>query len=193
MNEAVAGRKPRVTQPKDEIRLHAKTAIVHGEKLRYEEPPQKNTLGFWTRAEDWASWKFDVPAAGKYEIEVQQGCGKGSGGAAVGVEVGGKSFEFTVIETGHFQHFILRTIGIVDLAAGPNEIALKPKNQAGCRRHGCSQRRAPADRVITPGNIASLHPCWSAVRCASSMNPATRSSLILLAFVVFGLAWEPFG
>jgi hypothetical protein len=104
---------------------------LHGEKLRYEEPPQKNTLGFWTRAEDWASWKFDVPAAGKYEIEIQQGCGKGSGGATVDVEAGGKSFEFTVIETGHFQHFILRTIGIADLAAGPNEIALKPKTKPG--------------------------------------------------------------
>jgi hypothetical protein len=131
MNEVVAGRKPQVTQPKEEIRLHAKDATVHGEKLRYEDPPQKNTLGFWTRAEDWASWNFDVPTAGKYEIEVQQGCGKGSGGATVGVEVGAKTFEFTVLETGHFQHFILRTVGVVDLATGPNEIALKPKTKPG--------------------------------------------------------------
>jgi arylsulfatase A-like enzyme len=131
MNQAVASRKPRVTHPEDEIRLHAKDATAHGEKLRYEDLPQKNTLGFWTRAEDWASWKFDVPAAGKYEIEVQQGCGKGSAGAEVAVEVGGKTLSFTVIETGHFQHFILRTIGVVDLAAGLQEIALKPRTKPG--------------------------------------------------------------
>jgi arylsulfatase A-like enzyme len=131
MNRAVAGRKPRVTQPADEIRLHAKDATVHGEKLRYEDLPQKNTLGFWTRVEDWASWKFDVATAGKYEIEIQQGCGKGSGGAEVSAEVGGKSFSFAVIETGHFQNFILRTIGVVDLGAGSQEIALKPKTKPG--------------------------------------------------------------
>lgn len=131
MGAATKGQKPRVTNPKDEIRLHAKDATVHGEKLRYEDPPQKNTLGFWTRAEDWASWKFDIATAGKYEIEIQQGCGKGSAGAEVAVEVGGKTFPFTVIETGHFQHFILRTIGVAELAAGPQEIALKPKTKPG--------------------------------------------------------------
>lgn len=131
MGAAIKGQKPRVTIPQDEIRLHAKDATVHGEKLRYEEQPQKNTLGFWVRVEDWASWKFDVPTAGKYEIEVQQGCGKGSGGAEVSVEIGGKAFPFTVAETGHFQHFILRTIGVVDLAQGTEEIALKPKSKPG--------------------------------------------------------------
>jgi arylsulfatase A-like enzyme len=131
MNRAVAGRKPRVTSSGDEIRLHAKDATVHGEKLRYEDPPQKNTLGFWTRAEDWASWKFDVATAGKYEIEIQQGCGKGSAGAEVTVEVAGRIFPFTVIETGHFQHFILRTIGVVELATGSQDIALKPKTKPG--------------------------------------------------------------
>jgi arylsulfatase A len=131
MNEAVAGQKPRVTRPPLEIRLHAKDATVHGEKLRYEDPPQKNTLGFWTRVEDWASWKFDVATAGKYEIEIQQGCGKGNGGAEVVAEVGGKSFPFKVMETGHFQHFILRTIGMADLAGGTNEIALKPRSKPG--------------------------------------------------------------
>jgi arylsulfatase A-like enzyme len=131
MNQAVAQRTPVVTLPSAEIRLHAKEATVHGEKLRYEDLPQKNTLGFWTRAEDWASWKFNVETAGKYEIEIQQGCGKGSGGATVTMEVGGKTFEFTVTETGHFQHFILRTIGVVDLVAGPQEIAVKPKSKPG--------------------------------------------------------------
>jgi len=104
---------------------------VHGEKLRYEEQPQKNTLGFWVRAEDWASWKFQVPTGGKYEIEIQQGCGQGSGDAEVSAEIGGKAFRFRVIETGHFQNFILRTIGEVDLSAGPQEIALKPQSKPG--------------------------------------------------------------
>ncbi|MGH7223308.1 MAG: sulfatase, partial [Gemmataceae bacterium] len=36
------------------VTLPAKTAEVHGIQLRYEPLPHKNTLGFWTRAGDWA-------------------------------------------------------------------------------------------------------------------------------------------
>jgi hypothetical protein len=131
MDAAVAGRKPRMTTPESEIRLGAKDAEVHGEKLHYEPLPQKRTLGFWVRVEDWAAWNFNVPVAGKYEIEIQQGCGKGSGGAEVALEIGGKTLPFTVQETGHFQHFILRTIRTVELPAGPQTLALKPKTKPG--------------------------------------------------------------
>ena len=46
------------------ITLPARTAEVHGVMLRYEPLPHKNTLGFWVRADDWASWEFDVNKPG---------------------------------------------------------------------------------------------------------------------------------
>ena len=87
MNAAVKGQQPVVTPGKGDIRLLASTAQVHGERLRYEPQPQKNTLGFWTRMEDWASWDFDVAKAGRYEVEIQQGCS--GGGSEVAVEIAG--------------------------------------------------------------------------------------------------------
>src|SRR5439155_22753950 len=36
------------------ITLHARTATIHGAQLRFEPLPHKNTLGFWTRQDDWA-------------------------------------------------------------------------------------------------------------------------------------------
>ncbi|MEX0727772.1 MAG: sulfatase-like hydrolase/transferase [Planctomycetaceae bacterium] len=131
MNAAVKGRKPLVTQADGDIRLHAKTARVHGEKLRYEAEPYKNVLGYWTVVSDWAEWQFNVENAGKYEVEIQQGCGAGSGGAEVDVEVGGESLTFKVQETGHFQQMILRTIGVVELGAGKQTLAIKPKTKPG--------------------------------------------------------------
>jgi arylsulfatase A-like enzyme len=131
MNAAVKGNRPRVTPAMGDIRLHAKDARVHAETMRYEPQPNKNVLGFWTKASDWADWEFDVPLAGVYEVEVQQGCGKGSGGAEVAVEVGGETLKFTVQETGHFQQMILRTIGTVTLPAGKQTLAIKPQTKPG--------------------------------------------------------------
>jgi arylsulfatase A len=129
MNSAVKGSKPLVTPSQGDIRLLASAAQVHGEKLRYEPQPQKNTLGFWTRIEDWASWDFEVAQPGKYEVEIQQG--SGAAGAEVAVEVAEQSLTFRVIDTGHFQHFILRTIGTVDLPLGKHTLAVKPRSKPG--------------------------------------------------------------
>ncbi|MBI3464500.1 MAG: sulfatase-like hydrolase/transferase, partial [Planctomycetes bacterium] len=131
MNAAVRGRRPAVTPAAGDIRLHAKDARVHGQTMRYEPQPHKNVLGFWTNENDWADWEFEVATPGAYEVEVQQGCGAGSGGAEVAVEVAGRTLKFTVQETGHFQHMIQRVIGNVELAAGKHTLAVKPQTKPG--------------------------------------------------------------
>lgn len=131
MNAAVQGRKPDVTPAKGIIQLPASAATVHAEKLRYEPQSFKNTLGFWVKKEDWAEWNVSVPTAGKYVLEVLQGCGKGSGGAEVEFAIGDKTFTMTVQETGHFQHFIRRTLGVVELPAGNATLTVKPKTKPG--------------------------------------------------------------
>jgi arylsulfatase A-like enzyme len=131
MNAATRGGKPPVTPATGDIRLFAKDARIHANTMRYESEPHKNVLGYWTNAEDWAEWDFDVTQAGEYEIEVQQGCGTGSGGAEVAVEVGGVSLKFTVQETGHFQQMIQRVIGKVRLTPGKHTLAVKPQSKPG--------------------------------------------------------------
>jgi hypothetical protein len=37
-----------------DIRLHAKDARLNARTMRYEPQPNKNVLGFWTDASDWA-------------------------------------------------------------------------------------------------------------------------------------------
>jgi lysophospholipase L1-like esterase len=111
------------------ITLHASNAVVHGTMLRYEPQTNKNCLGYWTKAEDWAEWTFDVPRAGSFEIEVWQGCGKGQGGSDVAVDVGGKRFKFVVEDTGHFQNFTPRRLGRVELPEGKHTLAVKPQRK----------------------------------------------------------------
>jgi arylsulfatase A-like enzyme len=97
------------------VMLHARDAKVHGKKLHYEDASNKDTLGFWVDRIDWAEWTFDAPHAGTFVVELLQGCGKGSGGAQVAVNVAGQTLVMTVEETGHFQRFVPLNIGTVRL------------------------------------------------------------------------------
>jgi arylsulfatase A-like enzyme len=111
--------------------LPAKTADVHGVQLRYEPLPHKNTLGFWTRVEDWASWDFEVKKAGVFEMQILQGCGKGQGGSTVEFTVAGQSLPVTVEDTGGFQEFKLRDLGQVRLEKpGRYTLTVKPRKKA---------------------------------------------------------------
>ncbi len=112
MNQAIEAKpNPGPGHPTGAVALEARDAQTHGEKLRYEDAPHKDTLGFWTVKDDWVEWKFQVPRAGTYEVELLQGCGKGSGGAEIEIAIDGERLTTQVVETGHFQRFIPRDVG----------------------------------------------------------------------------------
>jgi arylsulfatase A len=112
--------------------LHARDAKVHGGKLRYENLPHKDTLGFWVQKDDWVEWSFDAPGAGVFDVELLQACGKGSGGAEVEVTVKGQTLTMKVMETGHFQRFVPRTIGTIKLdAAARYTLSVRARTKPG--------------------------------------------------------------
>jgi arylsulfatase A-like enzyme len=113
------------------VTLPARTAEVHGTQLRYEPLPHKNTLGYWGRVEDWASWEFTVTKPGTFAVEVLQGCGTGQGGSEVSVVVGDQKLAFTVEDTGGFQAFKPRVIGTVTIdKAGKHALEIRPTKKA---------------------------------------------------------------
>jgi Cytochrome P460 len=122
------------------IMLHSSKSTPHGEKLQYEEPEKKNTLGFWVNPADWAEWKFNVAQPGTYTIHLWQGCGKGSGGAEIEILCGGQSNKFIVEDTGHFQNFKEREVGTVTFAkAGPQTLELHARTKPGGAVMDCRQ------------------------------------------------------
>lgn len=112
-----------------EIMLHASNAITHAVMMRYEPPTNKNCLGYWTEPKDWAEWPFTVTQPGTYEVELWQGCGRGQGGSEVSLQVADTQFSFLVEETGHFQNFLHRKLGRVELKAGDHSLAVRPRNK----------------------------------------------------------------
>lgn len=128
---AADGRRPWIPQDAAGlITLSASNAVTHGSMLRYEPSAVKNCLGYWTQAEDWADWEFNVTQPGWFEVELWQGCGGGQGGSDAALEVGGERFDFIVEETGHFQIFLPRRLGRVHLARpGHYSLAVKPQRK----------------------------------------------------------------
>ncbi len=113
------------------ILLLARDVTVHGATVRYEPQPNKNTVGYWTRKDDWVSWDFAVARGGKFQVTALQGCGKGSGGSEVEFAVANQKLKMTVQDTGGFQNFIPRTIGTVDLSPGHHTLTVTPLTKPG--------------------------------------------------------------
>lgn len=123
-----------VIRSKDDglIFLPAKLATTKGDNLRYEPQPHKNTVGYWSNVNATAEWKLSTPAEGTYEIDILQGCGTGHGGSMVDIQIGNASRTFVVEETGHFQNFIWKTLGTVELPANETiTLKLAPKSKPG--------------------------------------------------------------
>lgn len=113
------------------ILLHSRDVTIHGTTVRYEPQPNKNTVGYWTKKDDWVSWDFAVEKPGKFEVIALQGCGKGSGGAEVEFGIEDHKLKMTVQDTGHFQNFVERNIGQVELKKGAHRLEVRPLSKPG--------------------------------------------------------------
>ena len=118
------------------IELPAHFAEVHGEKLRFEPQPHKNTIGYWTVLTDWVEWHLDATSPGNYAVEIFQGCGKGQGGSSVDIVLVKEKqivdqISFDVEDTGHFQNFKLRNIGALHIPKpGEYQLQIRPQSLA---------------------------------------------------------------
>ena len=118
------------------INLHAFQARTIGKMLRFEPQSHKNTVGYWIDADDHATWRLMIMKPGEFNVGILQGCGAGQGGSEVvlSMERNGQPVDqlaFTAEETGHFQNFHWRTLGVVKVTeAGEYELTLRAKRIA---------------------------------------------------------------
>ena len=119
-------------RPDGSIVLLATNAVVHGKTIRYEPQPHKNTIGYWTKAEDWVSWDFRVNQPGTFAVTLTQSCGKGSGGSEVVFSVASQNIRDVIPETGSFTSWTNRTLGTFNLStAGVYTLTVKPLTKPG--------------------------------------------------------------
>ena len=113
------------------IELDARDCRISGVMLRYEPNPKKLCIGFWGNPNDYPVWNYTVATAGKYEVILTQGCGRGGGGSRAVLETGGASLEFTVKDTGGYQNWIDVSLGEVTFDKdGPQQLSVKVLKKA---------------------------------------------------------------
>ena len=114
-----------------QVVLNSSDATVLGQNLRYKPNPKKLCIGFWGNPNDYPVWNYTVATAGKYEVVLTQGCGRGAGGSRAVLETAGASLEFTVKDTGGYQNWIDVSLGEVHIAKpGVQELTVKVLKKA---------------------------------------------------------------
>ncbi|MFI5377990.1 MAG: alpha-L-fucosidase [Tepidisphaerales bacterium] len=115
---APAAQKP---DPDGTITLSAATAALHGQRLRLDA--NKENLGYWTNADDWASWEVQVAKAGKYNVKIELAA---TGTASFDLAVGEQTLRVKFPATGAYTKYETRIVGTLELAAGKATLSIKP-------------------------------------------------------------------
>jgi hypothetical protein len=109
----------------------AKDATTWSETMRYEDKPEKNCLGYWTDAADFAEWELAVTQPGKYEVVLTHGCSADNAGSQVALRLGDQEAKFTVQDTGGFQSWKDTVVGVLEVkTAGSHFLVLAPQTKA---------------------------------------------------------------
>jgi len=109
--------------------LQAADAEMHGVSLQYETGGGKDNIGFWTRQEDYVTWMLHLPAAGRYQAEINFACPPENAGTTytLGVE-NGERLNGTVRATGSWTAFQTEPLGELNLPAGRVVFSVRIRN-----------------------------------------------------------------
>jgi hypothetical protein len=117
--------------PDGRITLLAKDATTWSENMRFEPKPEKNCLGYWTEADDFAEWEFNVSKPGRYKVTVSYGCGGGNEGSEVELKHGSQSLKWTTQDTGGFQSWKEMPLGEIEITStGQQRLVIDPVTKA---------------------------------------------------------------
>jgi alpha-L-fucosidase len=111
------------------LTLDADGAELHGDGIKVEQHDNRSNIGFWDRADDWASWKGDFAKAGFYQVTVD--CAMLEKESGFTLEFAGRHLSAEVSRTGSWDKFREFKFGRVAVPkAGVQEIVLRPRDAA---------------------------------------------------------------
>ncbi|HEY5914243.1 MAG TPA: alpha-L-fucosidase, partial [Verrucomicrobiae bacterium] len=104
---------PAIAQAADgTIVLPAKEASMHGDQIQYEPGEHRDSIGFWTKPDDWADWEFVVAKPGKFELTAEIAA---MGKSAVVVAIGSLKSKAETPNTGDYGKFEQVKLGSLEI------------------------------------------------------------------------------
>jgi len=112
------------------IALDAIDADLQGESLRVETIGGKHNLGYWTSAEDSASWTFMVHTPGEFSFVLDRSCDPAMAGSMCEVSLDHQSLTFVVSATAGWHDFHTLELGQFSInAAGTYTLTVQPHGE----------------------------------------------------------------
>jgi alpha-L-fucosidase len=106
------------------ISLAASEATIHGDQLKFESGHERDNLGFWVDAADWADWEVKVTKPGKFDVSAEIAA-EGSGSFLVSAN--GQTVPGKAPNTGDYGKFRSVKLGTLEISsAGKVSVAVKP-------------------------------------------------------------------
>jgi putative membrane-bound dehydrogenase-like protein len=114
----VPGNEPRLVKssPDGTIHLKASDCEIYGGEITFET--DFGNLGMWHGAGDHAVWSLEVPAGGKYRVEMNYACDIAVAGNRYVLSIGGVELAGKVGATGHWSDYRNAKIGELELSPG---------------------------------------------------------------------------
>ena len=119
------GNTPQVAPMRDDgsIRLFAIHARIYGSSLVFE--PKYRNLGFWSSADDRATWTLNVPRAGSYRVSLDYACPPDCAGNRFELLAAGNVLSGEIPSTGSWDNYGWHGVGQLELPAGEVEVTLR--------------------------------------------------------------------
>ncbi|MCI0377968.1 MAG: HEAT repeat domain-containing protein [Gemmataceae bacterium] len=107
------------------LRLLPANAAIYGKTLVLEK--QYGNLGYWSSEDDQAVWTIEVPAAGKYAVELEWACQNSSAGNTFELLAGMEKLVVKVSGTGTWDDYSKAAVGSLVLPRGTVEISMRSR------------------------------------------------------------------
>jgi alpha-L-fucosidase len=95
------------------IVLAGSEARLHGDTIKYESNEQRDNIGFWTEASDWADWQFTVNKPGKFDVTAEVAAPEA---ASIELSVGDQKTQGKITATGDYGRFRRMRLGSLEIA-----------------------------------------------------------------------------
>ena len=112
---------------KGNLNLDAISTDLHGQQIKLEEKGPHSNIGFWDNAQDWASWKIELPQPGTYRVGAR--CATVHAGSELTVEIAGQEFRLKPPQSATWDEYKYLDLGKVEIKqAGELIVKARPRD-----------------------------------------------------------------
>jgi putative membrane-bound dehydrogenase-like protein len=104
------------------VTLPASAAEIYGPSLIFEE--KYGNLGYWTSADDYARWTFEVPKSGHWTVEFDFACDDSNAGSLIKFSTGNRMLTARVPGSGTWDNYQTWQAGTIDLHRGRGQLII---------------------------------------------------------------------